>query len=230
MLIKLSAAEGRRIAREGAPKSLKWKRSVWVCAALCFQGKSRAWSLILISLRALCPGGVVGSIGMAVQGLSLPVPAAGFMSQGQCRCLPSPLGLQLETATLNNKGKSWLGSFLVQHKATGFGFQKETWLPPKKKSIVSNIAMQRVITIPVMYFLRGLIQCPRRLSLNVHICFLQPSFISFPISVSLHELGRVIFRQISVLSVTLILMFCSCITPVAVICCVFSPREAIAGF
>lgn len=34
------------------------------------------------------------------------VAAVGFMSQGQCRCLQSPLGLQLETATLNNKGKS----------------------------------------------------------------------------------------------------------------------------
>lgn len=78
----------------------------------------------------LCLGGV-GSIGMAVQGLSLP--AARFMSQGQCRCLQSPLGLQLETATLNNKGKSWLVSFLVQHKTPGFDFQKERWLPQKKK-------------------------------------------------------------------------------------------------
>lgn len=123
MLIKLSAAGGRQIAREGAPKSLKRKRSVWVCAAVCFEGKSQVWSLILILLRALCPGGVVGSIGMAGQGLSLP--AAGFVSQGQCRCLQSPLGLQLETATLNNKGKSWLGSFLVQHEVTGLDFQKE---------------------------------------------------------------------------------------------------------
>lgn len=70
MLIKLPAAEGRQIAREGAPKSLKRRCLVWVCRALLFQGKSRGWSLNLVLL--LCLGGVVGSVGMAVQGLSLP--------------------------------------------------------------------------------------------------------------------------------------------------------------
>lgn len=132
----------------------------------------------------LVPSWSVGSLGTKGPVLSrlclqaARLRAAGLMSQGQCRCLKSPLGLQLETAPWSNKGKSWLRCFLsVQSNATGFYFHRERQLPPKKKkSIPRNIAVQRIVMIWCYIFSKGTNIVPKKTLIKCTVLFFKAFF------------------------------------------------------